>query len=165
MYRIIGADEKEYGPVTADDVRTWIAGGRASGQTLARLDDGAWKPLSAFPEFAGALGAAASLMTVPPMAGGSPEGMNGMAVAGLVMGLLSITLGIFCCLPFIPVLGIIFSAIALSQLKKTPGLQSGRGMAIAGLILSLIGLMFSLFLLMMFGFFGLLGQALSGGGR
>ena len=60
MYKIIGADQKEYGPVAAEQVRKWIAEGRANAQTRARAgesDD--WKPLSDFPEFADALAALA----------------------------------------------------------------------------------------------------------
>jgi hypothetical protein len=58
MYTIIGGDRQQYGPVSADEVRRWIAEGRASAQTQA-LAEGAteWKPLSAFPEFADLLGA------------------------------------------------------------------------------------------------------------
>ena len=52
MYRIVGADQKEYGPVTAEQIIAWIKDGRSNGQTLARLEDGAWKPLSTFSEFA-----------------------------------------------------------------------------------------------------------------
>ena len=57
MYKIIGADQKEYGPITSDQIRQWIAQGRVNANTLA-LAEGApdWKPLSAFPEFAEALG-------------------------------------------------------------------------------------------------------------
>ena len=56
MYRIIGGDQKEYGPVTADDLRRWIAEGRLSGQSLVQAESsGEWKPLSAFVEFADAL--------------------------------------------------------------------------------------------------------------
>jgi hypothetical protein len=57
MYKIIGADQKEYGPITSDQIRQWIAQGRLNANTLA-LADGTpeWKPLSAFPEFAEALG-------------------------------------------------------------------------------------------------------------
>lgn len=56
MYKIIGADQKEYGPVSADQLRQWIAEGRAGGASLVR-PEGAneWQPLSAFPEFADAL--------------------------------------------------------------------------------------------------------------
>ncbi len=64
MYKIIGVDQKEYGPVTADELRTWIAQGRANGQTLAQAEGGAWKPLATFPEFAQALSA---LPPPPPL--------------------------------------------------------------------------------------------------
>ncbi len=53
MYKIIGGDQQEYGPVTAEQIRQWVAEGRANGQTLARAEGSAeWKPLSALPEFA-----------------------------------------------------------------------------------------------------------------
>ena len=56
MYRIIGGDQKEYGPVTAEQLRQWITEGRLSGQSLVQAEgDGEWKPLSTFPEFADAL--------------------------------------------------------------------------------------------------------------
>src|SRR2546421_343333 len=65
MYRILGADRKEYGPVSADDIRVWIREGRANGQTLACSEGGAWLPLSSFPEFAQALAAAAPASPSP----------------------------------------------------------------------------------------------------
>lgn len=53
MYRIIGADQKQYGPVSADEVRQWIAEGRANAQTLIQAEGQAdWRPLSSYPEFA-----------------------------------------------------------------------------------------------------------------
>jgi type II secretory pathway pseudopilin PulG len=56
MYKIIGADRKEYGPCSVDQIRQWIASGRCNGSTLARLDGtNAWKPLVLFPEFKSAL--------------------------------------------------------------------------------------------------------------
>ena len=153
MYKIFGADQKEYGPVTADELRTWIAEGRAIGQTLAQAENGAWKPLSTFPEFAEALSA---VRPPPPLAqaaiSGKAPATNSMAVASLIMGLLSITVGLLCCGPLFSILGIIFSAVALSQIRKDPQLQSGRGMAIAGLVLSVFGMIASLLILLVFGF-------------
>lgn len=59
MYKIIGADGRPYGPVTADQLREWIASGRANGQTMVQVEGAAdWKPLSSFPEFASALASA-----------------------------------------------------------------------------------------------------------
>ena len=55
-YKIIGADQKEYGPVSAEEISQWIKEGRADGRTLARLEPGGeWKPLASYPEFAAAL--------------------------------------------------------------------------------------------------------------
>lgn len=60
MYKIIGGDQREYGPVSADELRHWIAEGRLRGQSSVRDEDtGEWKPLSSFPEFATALRAQA----------------------------------------------------------------------------------------------------------
>ena len=58
MYRIIGADGKEYGPATADQVREWIAEGRANTQTRIQIEGSpGWRPMSELPEFEAALAA------------------------------------------------------------------------------------------------------------
>ena len=38
MYRIIGADGREYGPIPAEQLRQWIREGRADAQTRARAE-------------------------------------------------------------------------------------------------------------------------------
>ena len=53
MFTIMGADGKEYGPVTAGKLHEWIAGGRANLQTKARRSgETEWKTLADFPEMA-----------------------------------------------------------------------------------------------------------------
>ena len=64
MYKIVGGDQREYGPVTSDQVREWISTGRANAQTLASFEGAPWKPLSTFPEFADALRTAVSFAAV-----------------------------------------------------------------------------------------------------
>ncbi len=50
MYKIIGADGREYGPVTTEQLRQWIATGRANLQTNAQPEGGTdWRPLAEFP--------------------------------------------------------------------------------------------------------------------
>lgn len=72
MYRIIGGDRKEYGPVTPEDLQRWIAEGRLSGQSLIQTEGSSeWKPLSAFPEFAEALRAQTG-QAPPEGAAGAP---------------------------------------------------------------------------------------------
>lgn len=142
MYKIIGADGKEYGPITAEQLRQWIAEGRANGQTKV-LSEGAtdWKPVTEFPEFAGALGSMppASLPPGPFPMIKAPR-TNPMAMTGMILGILAMPF-LCCChgLPF-NVAGIIFSAIALSQIKKDPQNEQGKSMAIAGLVLSILSL-------------------------
>ena len=68
MYKIIGVDQKEYG-ASAEQLRQWIAEGRANGQTKVQLEDTTdWKPLSDFPEFIEAL----SLKATPAVPAGLP---------------------------------------------------------------------------------------------
>jgi len=86
MYRIIGADEKEYGPISIDQLRQWIAEGRANAQTRV-LAEGAteWKTLGQIPELASLLPSAAPIAPGPaPMAASFP-GMTSPA-EGLVSG-------------------------------------------------------------------------------
>ena len=65
-YTIIGGDQKQYGSVTADDLRRWITDGRLNAQSLAKEEtDTEFRPLSAFPEFADAL--AAGSAPPPPL--------------------------------------------------------------------------------------------------
>jgi hypothetical protein len=77
MFKILGADGKEYGPVTIDQMAKWIAEGRANRETMAqKTGEPGWKPLGQFPEFADLLGlpppAIASAM--PPAV--SPPGLQ-----------------------------------------------------------------------------------------
>lgn len=53
MYKIIGANNAEYGPVSAEQLRQWITEGRVNAQTLAQAaGETTWKPISSYPEFA-----------------------------------------------------------------------------------------------------------------
>src|SRR4051794_29928541 len=68
MYKIIGAEQKKYGPVSAQEIRQWVAEGRANGQTLVQPEGATeWKPLSSYPEFFDIL-ASAPAPSVPPSA-------------------------------------------------------------------------------------------------
>ena len=65
-YKIIGGDLKQYGPVSADDIRKWIAEGRLNAQSLVQsYGDIEWKQLSQFPEFADLLAAAPATASAP----------------------------------------------------------------------------------------------------
>jgi hypothetical protein len=55
MYKILGSDGHEYGPLSTDKIKQWIAEERVEKKTPV-LPDGAtdWVFLSSLPEFAGA---------------------------------------------------------------------------------------------------------------
>jgi hypothetical protein len=80
MFKIIGADQKEYGPVSTEQLRQWVVEGRANGLTQVRKEgETDWKPLSAFPEFADVL------RTAPTPAPGSPGSGLGPAPVEVVL--------------------------------------------------------------------------------
>jgi hypothetical protein len=58
MYKVIGADGKEYGPVTADQLRQWVRENRANGQTLVQVEGSSeMRAMNQCPEFADLFGA------------------------------------------------------------------------------------------------------------
>jgi len=153
MYRIIGADGKEYGPVSADQLRQWIAEGRANADTRA-LPEGTsnWKRLAEVPEFSLLFtSATARPLAMPPNAF-IVRRTNGFAVTSLIMGIIALTFGLCCCygLPF-NLLGIVFALIALSQINDNPYAYDGKGVAIAGLVTSIASLLLAIFLGVFFG--------------
>lgn len=77
MYKIIGGDQKEYGPVSVDHILQWVRDNRANAQTLVQKEGGPWVPLGTLPEFASALGpqsAAPPSAAAPTSAPGSAPG-------------------------------------------------------------------------------------------
>jgi uncharacterized membrane protein len=71
MFTIIGGDGKEYGPVSAEQVRAWIASGRANLQTKAKYaGTEEWHTLGDYTEFAGG-GAPPPVVTAPVSANAS----------------------------------------------------------------------------------------------
>ena len=53
MYKIIGADQREYGPVSSDQIRAWIREGRLHAQSSVKSEGTeSWRMLSEFAEFA-----------------------------------------------------------------------------------------------------------------
>jgi len=73
MYTIIGGDGREYGPVTADQVRSWIAGGRANLQTRVKAaGSDAWKTVADFPELSGSAAPGGEAPALSPAAAAAP---------------------------------------------------------------------------------------------
>ena len=86
MYKIVGTDGQQYGPIGAEQIRQWIAEKRANAHTLAQSDGSTeWKPLISFPEFASIFQGA------PPLTAG--PGSNPRASNKIVAGIFGILLG------------------------------------------------------------------------
>jgi len=145
MYKIIGADQKEYGPVSAEQLRQWVSEGRINGATRVQAEgSGVWKPVSELPEFAGVFPPPPPPQTSTPisMAPAGATGNNKMAIWSLVLGALSM---FQCCQIILGPLAIILGFVALSNIKANPA-QRGSGFAIAGIIMGAIGLLIGIVL-------------------
>ncbi len=145
IYKIIGDNGQQYGPITGEQIRQWIIEGRVESRTPVFVDGASdWNFVGLLPEFAGCFPAAATPPTIaPPPRGTSNAGRmpktNSCAQAGLVFGILSV---VCCCCGFpFGILGLVFSLVGLSQINADPQFQEGRSMAIAGLILSGLSLL------------------------
>jgi hypothetical protein len=99
MYKIIGADQKEYGPVAADQLRQWIVEGRVNANTLVQAEgQTGWQPLSTVPELASALPLSAPL---PGTAGFNMPNVDSIrrkvaapAICLMIVGILTLLLSI-----------------------------------------------------------------------
>ena len=137
MYKIIGSDGKEYGPISGEQLRQWIAQGRVNRQTRIKPDTAAeWQSLDSLPEFAAEF--ANPTVTPPPPAGATPvpAKTSGLAITSLVLGIL----GLFTC-GVTALVGLILGIVALVKIKNSQGRLSGNGLAIGGIATSAIFLL------------------------
>jgi hypothetical protein len=117
MYTIIGGDGKEYGPVSTEQLRQWIAEGRVNAHTQAQVEGGAgWQPLTAFPEFADLLGASqpSPVPVVPPLPATPPLRTPAKEISNYLIP--SILCTVFCCLPT-GIAAIVFAAQVNNRLR------------------------------------------------
>jgi hypothetical protein len=143
-YKIIGIDGKTYGPTTAEQIRQWIVQGRIESQTPVFVDGASeWTFIGLLPEFSKHFPGTTPPVVAPPKPVVMPSSKtNGFATAGFVCGIASLPM--FCCCGFpFNLLGLIFSIIALVQIKAAVEKPEGRGLAIAGLVCSAVSLLLS----------------------
>jgi hypothetical protein len=150
-YKIMGGDGKEYGPVDAHQVKTWIGEHRLEKKSPVMVNDAKdWAFLESLPEFTSAL-AAQSEGASPPIIGQS-SGLNAIIPYKNPRALIAYYFGVFAVLPLI---GIVFGftalALGISGLRFRRR-KPGAGGAVHAWIGILVG-----------GFFALLWLALVGG--
>ena len=146
MYRIVGADGKEYGPVSIEQLRQWMADGRVNAQTRVQAAGAMeWKTAGDFPELGLASAAAGSGPgSAPPafptgQAGGQKQGL---AITSFVLGLLGLVcLGLLAGIP-----AIICGHVARGQARRSPGEYGGAGFALAGVIMGYASLLMTFIL-------------------
>ncbi len=92
MYKIIGADGNEYGPVSREQLREWMAQGRVGAQTRVRPEAGGeWQPLGSYPElnFTATEPPVSSALR-PPSAADRASKKVAAGVCGILIGALGI---------------------------------------------------------------------------
>jgi TM2 domain-containing membrane protein YozV len=95
MYKIIGKDGQQYGPVGAEQLRVWIVENRANAQTMVQTEGTQeWKPLGSLSEFAADLKPPATVTPPPTIAPPpSPYTPNPRAANKIPAGICGILLG------------------------------------------------------------------------
>lgn len=172
MYHV-GRNGQQTGPFSIDQLQAMAGSGELQPTDLVWKEGMAgWEPASTLPGVFGASAAPAPapvvgsfnpepqsqpsqapyvqatvLPPVTPMGAAGPK-PNGMALTGMILGIVSIVL-VCCCygLPF-NIAGIIFSIIGMNQIKANP-IQGGMGMAKAGLWCSIASLILGILLLIL----------------
>jgi len=157
MYRIIGIDNKEYGPISIEVLKQWIKEGRVNEKTLVKPEgEQHWRQLSTYPELVQFLpGYNVSYPAPPPLSAQFPppqqNDASGMALASFILGIISMIFCFCCCwgMPF-NILAIIFGIVALIQNKNRPDQSSARVKAIIGIVLGVLSLLIAIIITMIF---------------
>jgi len=93
MYKIIGSDGKEYGPISLAQLKQWLAEGRLNHESKVLAEgETVWKPLRDVPELATALqsGLPPQFYAVAPTQPAALKLVRGPAIFMLVLAILNI---------------------------------------------------------------------------
>ena len=149
MYNMIGGDGREYGPVSAEQLRQWFTEGRVDRNTRVMADDGQteWLALSEVAEFANlfvipqavvpppVMPPSGTVQSAPAVAANGIRpplsGTSNLAVASLILGILTLTV----CGPFAAVPAVICGHLARRNIAASKGTLTGDGLALTGLII------------------------------
>jgi hypothetical protein len=133
-------DGRKYGPVSAQELRKWLAEGRLK-PTDHVWTEGltGWVPYNTVEELnSGIAPQAGGGASVQGLDRTAPQQGNGMAVAGMILGIVSVPfvclwpIGLVCA-----IVGLCLSVVGKNKARET---NSGEGMAVAGIILSCVTL-------------------------
>ncbi len=138
------------GPVSDADIRSMIAAGQVHAHTQVWREGMVdWLPVMSVPE----------LCAGHPWLAGNPGGQvvvtNGMAIASMVCGIISVCLIFFACgmvsgLTALP--AVVLGHMGLGAISRSEKPMGGRGMAITGLVTGYLGLLAQLAVIGFFAF-------------
>jgi len=154
-------DGRKYGPVSAQELRKWLAEGRLKPADHVWTEGMAdWVPYNTVEELNTGIvpQAGVGVYVQGPVQIGPRQG-NGLAVAGMVLGIVSLVL---ICIWFVSlpcaIVGLCLSVVGKNKARET---NSGGGMAITGLVLSCVTLALLVIILLTFLMgIGMMGEAL-----
>lgn len=142
-YTIVGNDGKQYGPISAEEIRAWHRQARVDSRTPVFVTGAAdWTFLGLLPEFAAEFTSPPPVITGLKPAPAHPGKTNPLALWGFVFSALAWSF-CGCCVPF-GIVGLALAIIGLVQLNSAGNTQEGRGFAIAGIVLAATNLLWSL---------------------
>ncbi len=135
MFKILGHDGREYGPISVEMLCRWIAENRVNGETQVMPEGGTqWRPLRDVPEFAASL-------AMPPPVTATPttdSGVNKIIPYRNVPALVGYYCAVFALIPIVgAVLGPISFVLGIIGLRvrRTNPAAGGKVHAWIGIIL------------------------------
>lgn len=145
MFTIIGGDGKEYGPATVDQLRVWIASGRANLDTKAKaVGSEEWRRLGDYAEFAPGGppplgGTSAASLTATTFVNESELAGRGTRLGAAIIDRL---LGVLCAMPGLMIMGPAFAQLVIAASRgEEPDMEAFSagsfllGGAVAGIAL------------------------------
>lgn len=152
MYKIIGGDGNEYGPVDLEQIKQWLQDGRAGANTKVQPEGSTeWILLSEVPELAALLGPGDATQAPPAFdpaaASPAPAGDALQMVQGPAIGLVvTAVIGFLVCAAglLLNVLGVTFGAMEGESDDAVMSMMSGG----VGVVQSILGVILSVVILM-----------------
>jgi len=125
--------DKKYGPVSSEQLRQWVAEGRLRPEDYVWCEGMTdWAPYNTIAELNYAAVQQPTYVQAPVQQG------NGMAVAGMVLGIISIVT--VCLWPISVICAIVGLCLSAAGKSRSNTTNTGSGMAVTGIVLSCIAL-------------------------
>jgi hypothetical protein len=141
-------DGKEYGPVSFEQLKRWVAEGRLNHQTRVQPPGATeWKLASEVLELKELLASTPTPAITPgatSLASTTTPQKKGLAITSFVLGLISF---VFCTGVLTGIPAIICGHIAQARARRWPAQYGGSGLAVAGFILGYTSLVYTLLII------------------